>query len=831
MKKIFVFFAILLQSSLLFSQSALNVPFVKNSGILNDNVSFFIKTYAGNVLILNTSEIIYKLKSAEFSEKFDLESVDVEGVEQNLCKINLLYSADKKKWHTGITTFNSLQLNSASAPVHILLRAESKNFEKIFKFKKNFPLETFSISLKNIDSLSVDNGELIIFKNGNEVKFSKPLAYQFIDGEKVFYEAEYTVAGKTSYTFHVKGYDKSLPLFIDPLLVSVYIGGTEEDIANDITSDSNGNIYITGSTLSSYFPTGKYGADKTINGAKDVFVCKLDKNLQILSATFIGGTKNDIANSIAVDKNGNVFVTGETFSSDFPVVYGAVKPSFSGVSDAFVVKLNSSLTSFLAGTFLGGSYEDIGKSIYINSNGCVIVGGETDSSDFFPVASNGYDTIPNGYRDIFAVKLNSELSLIGGATFLGEEYEDYMGGIAVDSNDNIYVAGANVKKNGYEDFTIYKLSSDLSQLKISKSFSGKYDDFPTDIKINNENVFVAGFTQSNDFSVTSGSFDSLFNGGAFDKDGFLLKTDLELNLLASTFIGGNSYDIVNKICFGADGGIYVTGVTKSSNFPVIAGAYDESINGYKDIFISKFSPDLKNLSASTFLGGGLDDFGNSVTVDMEGNVYVTGFSESNNFPVTGSDVYKGNDDVVVAKLTSNLSLSVMPDGQFFNLSFSSSGEWKLCSLPLDTSLNVEKFSSVKTVWKWKTNEKAWEIWSPLESLKNLVSQYGMSTFSFLEPGEGFWINSDKDVSYYLSGIDYGVEKFTITSGWNLAGAGKTINVAELYAKEPNIKTVWVWNNGSWKIWSPDDSINSLVSQYGMATFSLIEKGQGFWINR
>ena len=830
MKKIFysvLFFFIFLYSNLIFAGTYnLQIPFIKNSNKQDNKIAFFTKTYLGDIYIKKNAEITYNINSAQINEQFNIKDTSVNGLDRSNTKVNFFIGSDKTYWDSSMETFNSVELNKPNAPVHVLIRAVNNNIEKIFNIKPNIPLSAIKVKLTGVEQISVnDDGELTVNSQGEEIKFSKPKAYQFINGEKIFYNAEYRIYSDNRYGFVVKNYSKNYPLYIDPLLSSIYIGGTAEDVANDIAIDNNGYVYITGSTLSNYFPVTKYGYDNIINGYKDVFVCKLDNSLNIISATFIGGVANDIGNSIAIDNEGNILITGETFSADFPVTTG----SFKGISDVFVVKLNSALTAFSGGVYIGGSYEDIGKSIALEANGDIVVVGETDSGNF-PVTANAVNKAKVGDRDIFAVRLNESLSILK-STFLGDVYNDYAGGTAVDNNDNIFITGANVQESGYENIFIYKLNSDLSTVIAKKKITGKHDDFGKEVKIdNNGNVYIAGFTQSSDFSVTTGGYDSTFNGeSSFDYDGFIMKFDNGLNLLASTFIGGAKNDVVNAIGFAKDGDIYIAGYTESADFPVTSESFDTNVNGYKDIFIAKLSSGLTSLNASTFIGGSLDDFATSLAVDSIGNLFVTGYSESNNYPVTDNSQNNGANDVVLSKLTSNLSLTVMPSGQTFNYEFSSAGEWKLLSLPLDASVNVDKFYNVKTVWIWDNG--SWKIWSPDSDIANLVKSYNMETFDELIAGQGFWVNSSNDVSVYFSGNIYGTEKFVISQGWNLVGVGKAVTVNDLLSKEPNIKTVWKWENGSWKIWSPLDSVKSLISQYNIETFTSLSQGEGFWINK
>jgi hypothetical protein len=179
------------------------------------------------------------------------------------------------------------------------------------------------------------------------VKFTKPVAYQKIKGEKKTVDVTYDINEGNIYGFKVGNYDKKRPLVIDPLLASTFIGGSGYDTAYSIALDGSGNIYVTGKTWSSDYPTTSGAYDESYNSVYDVFISKLDNNLSsLLASTFIGGSGNDTAYSIVLDGTGNVYVTGWTESSDYSTTPGAYDESYNGGDyDVFVSKLDSNLSA------------------------------------------------------------------------------------------------------------------------------------------------------------------------------------------------------------------------------------------------------------------------------------------------------------------------------------------------------------------------------------------------------------------------------------------------------------------------------------------------------
>jgi hypothetical protein len=159
--------------------------------------------------------------------------------------------------------------------------------------------------------------------------------------------------------------------------------------------------------------------------------------------------------------------------------------------------------------------------------------------------------------------------------------------------------------------------------------------------------------------------------------------------------------------------------------------------------------------------------------------------------------------------------------------------WSLKALPvkIDGGVNISKFNNdnLSTIWKWEDN--GWLIWSPSNSITQIINSYGLNMISSIQAGEGFWVNAVKGVSVDINGNEeYGLEVLNIDSGWNLVGVGKNISVADL-SNLGVVKTVWKWSGNNWQIWSPDNEIKNLITKYGLQTISTIEQGEGFWVNK
>ena len=499
-----------------------------------------------------------------------------------------------------------------------------------------------------------EHGELVAETELGPVKFTKPIAYQEINGKRVDVSVEYRVESSETenksskhktcnsklmstnpksaiqnlsststgdpqleYGFKVASYDKTKDLIIDPLLASTYLGGYSKDYCYSMTIDSDGNIYIAGYTESSDFPTTT-GTYQNSHKGYCAFISKLNGTLtNLIASTYLGGydSSDEVVYSIDIDSSNNIYVTGLTKSSDFPTTTGAYDTSFNSSHsyDTFISKLNGDLTSLLASTYLGGFYDDRGGSIVIDSIGDIYVAGYTASSDF-PTTTGAYDISHNSNDwDVYISKLDGNLTSLIASTYLGG-----------DSN--------------------------------SGSYSGGYYN-PIDMAIDsNGDIYVAGKTNSSSFPTTPGAYDTSF-GGYYDVFVSKLKGDLT-SLLASTYLGGSDGDSAYSMAMDSGGNIYIIGRTNSSTFPTTVGAYDTSYGGYGDAFVSKLNGELTNLLASSYLGGSSSDYGYSIAIDTSGNIYVSGYTESSDFPITSGTYqtsYKTYPEAFVSKFDNNLS--------------------------------------------------------------------------------------------------------------------------------------------------------------------------------
>ncbi len=633
----------------------LRIPFIENKGqIKGEGVKYYAKTFGGTVFITEAGEIVYSLpdvggnvledeialpepdknegthndRKGDLMRKGSQKGVtlkeeiiggkikEVKGEVEATTKVGYFRGRDRSKWKSNISTYNLVSLGEVYKGIELKLKAYGNNVEKLFNIKPEANPENINIKLNGAKSLKVnDNGMLEVVTELGEIKFTKPVAYQTINGNRIEVEVAYEIYPQLTtpksglmYGFKVGAYNKGYPLIIDPLLASTFIGGSNDDNAYALAIDSSGNIFVAGRTWSTDYPITAGAYDISFNGASsDVFVSKLNAGLtNLLSSTFIGGDSDDVAEALVIDSSGNIFVAGWTSSVNYPTTAGAYDTTFNGGSrDVFVSRLDNDLTDLLASTFIGGSFDDYAYALAIDSSGNVFITGAAYSSDY-PTTSGAYDTSYNGgSRDIFISRLDNDLTDLLASTFIGGNDYDYAYALAIDSSGNVFITGYTYSSdypttpeaydttpNGSYDVFVSKLNAGLTNLLASTFIGGSYSDYGYALAIDSSgNVFIAGYTYSSDYPTTSEAYDTSFNGGSRDVFVSRLYNNLT-GLIASTFIGGNDYDYAYALAIDSSGNVFITGYTHSSDYPTTSGAYDTSFDGSYGVFVSKLDPNL-----------------------------------------------------------------------------------------------------------------------------------------------------------------------------------------------------------------------------------------------
>jgi hypothetical protein len=589
-----------------------NVVFTKNSVIFNMRESNSM-THENSLDLSNLNkDSNYNVRGIVFLVNFE-NSNDVIPIGSNILphRSNYFLGNDSTKWRTNIANYKSIIYPNIYDGIDLIYRIKDGFLKYDFVIYPNANPSEIYLTYEGVESLAINSDSSLLIKTAfGQLCDTKPFIYQELGGTKNEVNGMFKIINNRSIGFEIQQpYDKSRPLIIDPgIEMSTFIGGSEEEDGESIVLDTIGNVYMAGDTDSANFPTTP--------GAYDI-----------------------------------------TYTDQI------------GYGDAYVVKLNSNLSTLLYSTFLGGNKLDADCSIAVDSIGNAYVTGHTASSNY-PTTPGAFDTSFNGMDDIFVTKLNSSGSELLFSTFIGgEKYDRVHWGqaIALDSTDNIYITGethsfnfpttegaydTSIGSNTSYDVFIVKLNNNGSALIYSTFFGGVYYEGSNSLALDiMGNVYITGYTDAQDFPITTSAYDITPNG---DNEIFVAKFNSKgSTLLYSTLLGGNEGDYGWDITVDSIGNAYVTGYTESSNFPTTAGAYNTSFNGDRDVFIAKFNCKGDTLLYSTFLGGNNGEIGCSIVVDSIGNAHVIGFTYSSNFPIT-ADAYdtiiNGSRDAFIVKM-------------------------------------------------------------------------------------------------------------------------------------------------------------------------------------
>ncbi|WP_226673453.1 SBBP repeat-containing protein [Rossellomorea aquimaris] len=442
---------------------------------------------------------------------------------------------------------------------------------------------------------------------------------------------------------------------VDPagsLVFSSYLGGANSDFGLHIATDLSGNAYVSGNTSSTNFPTLN-AFQGTFGGVQDAFITKVDPAGALIYSSYLGGSVSDSVSGLTTDSGGNVYVTGETSSTDFPT-QNAFQGVYGGNVDAFVTKVDPT-GSLVYSSYLGGTGREQAQGIAIDSSGNAYVTGSTGSINF--PTQNAFQGTYQGVQDAFVTKINPTGSLIY-SSYLGGTGQDDGSSIATDSSGNAYVTGLTFSNDfptqnafqgtygGAKDAFVTKVDP-TGSLIYSSYLGGAGQDEGSSIATDSSgNAYVMGFTTSSNFP-TFNAFQGTYGG---NDDIFITKVDQTGSLVYSSYLGGSEQDSGSSIAIDPSGNTYVTGYTQSTDFPT-QNAFQGTFGGILDVIVTKIDS-AGTLVYSSYLGGAGQDIGFGIAIDSNGNAYVTGFTDSTNFPTQSAfqSVFGGAFDGFVTKI-------------------------------------------------------------------------------------------------------------------------------------------------------------------------------------
>jgi hypothetical protein len=535
-------------------------------------------------------------------------------------KVNYFIGNDPKKWRTNVRTYAKVRYQNVYPGIDLVYYGSNRQVEYDFDVAPGADANQIQFSVTGADSLNVDaQGNLVLTKGTNQLHFQAPNIYQEVAGFRLKVVGSYSLKDSTHVGFTVAPHDSSKTLVIDPVLVySTFLGGRGDDQANAIVVDSIGNAYVTGTTDSPDFPLanlGGFNPDQT-----RMFVTKLDvSGSALLYADYFGGTSgDDYPYSIAVDSNGNAYVTGLAYSSDFSVL-NAYQPNLAGYANAFLTKFSADGSSLVYSTFLGGSNFDFAQALAVDSAGEATIAGYATSTNF-PLANAFQSSIAPDENNIWGVySFFSRFSADGSSLI----YSSYLAG----NLDAQFCYG-----DGCGPY------SDITGLGLDGS----------------GNLYIAGNTNTFNFPITPGAYMTTNPGSNNNYEPFVSKFDTSGGIVYSSYFGGNGYAQASAIAVDSNGGAYITGYDQGNdNFPITATTIcNPNTQSCSGMFVTKFDSAGATLVYSTYLGQNNNSSGVSIQVDASGDAYVIGSDGSSGqyAPVNPIEGYIGGQDILLMEI-------------------------------------------------------------------------------------------------------------------------------------------------------------------------------------
>jgi len=519
-------------------------------------------------------------------------------------RVNYLIGKDPSRWHTQVPTYAKVAYENVYPGVDLVYYGNQGKLEYDFVVAPGADPHAIKLAFKGASHIEVSPaGELVLHTANGDIRMHKPVIYQEVQGVRKPISGSYELKEGQTVGFQVAAYDADIPLVIDPVLVySTYLGGSRGDTGNDIAVDQRGQAYVAGFTNSTDFPT-----------------------------------RNALQ----------------------PVLKG--EPGDENNVDAFVAKLTADGSALVYSTYLGGDEDETGDGIAVDRRGQAIVTGYTRSTDF-PThnafqptpgserAVPGVERTDRSDRDTFVAQLTADGSAFVYSTYLGGSEEELVHDIAVDRQGQAIVTGYTRSTDypvmnafqptyggGFIDGFVTQLTADGRALRYSTYLGGSNDDNSWGVAVDLlGRISVTGSTSSSNFPTRNALQPTLRpdQSGGSGSDAFVTQfTANGRELRYSTYLGGSGGDGGLSIAADLLGQVYVTGGTSSADFPT-KNAFQPAFGGGRegDAFVAKLTANGRALAYSTYLGGSNDDSGSGIAVDLRGQASVAGGTQSPDFP-------------------------------------------------------------------------------------------------------------------------------------------------------------------------------------------------------
>lgn len=593
---------------------------------------------------------------------------NLEGVELLRVATNYWLGNRPQRWHSA-PNYRAVRYRQLYPGVDAVFYANGDRLEYDFHVAPHADPMRIRWRVFGADAVRLTaQGDLEILAGGERILQRRPAAYQQQGERNQPVSCRYRLSGSGRITLEIGPYDRNHPLIIDPVLVyATYLGAGSNDAIVAVKADAQGMIYVAGYTGSADLFATPDSVQTSAAGARDIFVAKLDPSREgpdsLLYFTYLGGSGADTPTAMALDGSGNVYLTGWTQSTDFPLGGNAPQVQRAGDTgqDAFVVKLNPSISGplgLLFSTYLGGESSDTGYAIDVDSQGNIYVTGVTKSEEF-PVTPRPIQKGRWGDQDAFVAWLDPNApepaSAIRYSSYFGGEFNDEGRAIAVLRPGVVAIAGAtfseqyqvtpNALRPAYQgggDVFLAVLDMtrpEFEALVYSTYFGGTGNEEPRRLLRDTQGrLILVGFTLSADFPTTPDAFQVQARRAGQIFVAILDPTqDGPAGLVYSTYFGGTGGEVAYDAAMDDAKRIYLTGYTLSADFPVTSQAFQKDYGGGVEAFCSVLDPGKAGPAAllySTYLGGAGINVGYGIAVTRDGVLYVGGSAQDRTFPIT-----------------------------------------------------------------------------------------------------------------------------------------------------------------------------------------------------
>ena len=601
--------------------------------------------------------------------------------------VNYFLGNVSAKWITDVPTYERVRYRNVYPGIDVVYYGANGTLEHDVVVQPGADPSVVAMAFHGADELSLDSrGSAIVKAGERKVEWKAPVIYQEVNGRRLAVSGRYRKTGQGELGFEIARYDTSKPLIIDPVVTySSYQGRFAAEGGMHIAIDGQRNTYVAGFTRDTAYPTtpGAYVPPNGLGNFGNGFITKYNANTSaIVYSTYIGGSLGDAIFGVAVDPNGNAYITGSTESDDYPVTTGALKTKLHSLAsdttlDCVVTKLNAAGNALSYSTYLGGVGDDGCAGIAADAQGNAYVTGATEDSFGFPLGDNAPYRQIRGKCDAFLVKLNPTGTQVVYGTLLGGQDSDSGMAIAIDAQGAAYITGqttsttfpvttgvlqsklagvGNQPAARFGDAFVAKLSPDGGTFQYVTYLGGRGEEIGMGIAVDSQgNAYVTGSTTSDNFPTSTGAFQSSYKGSAGNAffpggDAFVVKVNPAATALVySTYLGGAKDDWGVGIAVDNSGKVWVAGATLSSDFPVTSDAFQKTYGGGNptatfptgDLWIAPLDAVGASLGYSTFMGGTGDEYATGVVLDSAGNAFLTGVTLSTDFPTTANALQKG----------------------------------------------------------------------------------------------------------------------------------------------------------------------------------------------